>query len=308
MSQWVQRASMPTPRHDLQAISVGPRIYAIAGAGDETVDVVEIYDPAEDRWEQGPPIQLMRGWFGAVLLDGFIYAVGGKRLRPDEEKEESGDIAHYEIRDSVERLELATGTWSFVAPLSAPRAGLVATVCGGKIYAIGGNAMDNETRSGGPHLDRVEVFDPQRGHWSPGAPLPFGLQGPSVATIDDRIYLTSGIGGPGKGPNNLSFVFDPRAGRWEEIAAIPTGRCDAGVVSVGRRIYTCGGWGGEPRHDRVEVYDVDADAWSSAASMPEKKAWMAAAAVGPRIFVMGGASMRAGGSGNIWLDSLHELV
>ena len=43
-------------------------------------------------------------------------------------------------------------------------------------------------------------------------------------------------------------------------------------------------------------------------SMPEKKAWMAATAVGPRIFVMGGASMRESGSGNIWLDSLHELV
>ena len=66
MSQWVQRASMPTPRHDLQAITVGTRIYAIAGAGDETVDVVEIYDPAADRWEQGPPIQLMRGWVHAA--------------------------------------------------------------------------------------------------------------------------------------------------------------------------------------------------------------------------------------------------
>ena len=310
MSQWIQRQSMPTPRHDMQAITVDGKIYAISGAGDETMDVVEIYDPDSDSWAQGPPIPSRRGWFGAAVVDGFIYAIGGKRLRPVDEKQRSGDIAHYEIRDSVARLELATGTWSSVDSLSQPRAGLVATVCAGKIYAIGGNAMDNETRSGGPHLDRVEVFDPTAGRWSPGTPIPTGLQGPAVASVDERIYVTAGIGGPERGANARTFALDPEVGRWEELAPIPTGRCDPGVLAVGRRIYTFGGWGGAggPYHNQVEVYDVDADSWSTETSMPEKKAWMAAALVGARIFVMGGACKPDGETDIRRIDDLHELV
>ncbi len=308
MGEWLKRASMPTPRHDLQAITVDKKIYAISGAGDETYDVVEIYDPAADSWSSGPPIPSRRGWFGAALLDGYIYAIAGKRLRPQEEKDRSGDIGHYQIRDTVERLELSTGTWTAVESLSEPRAGVVATVCAGRIYAIGGNAMNNETRSGGPHLDRVEVYDPETGHWSLGPPLPAGVQGPSVATFDDHVYVTSGLGG--NGVSNQSWVMDPTIGRWETFAPIPTGRCDSGIVTVGRKMYTFGGWGGLPRHDRVEVYDVDSDTWTEETSMPEKKAWMSAAAISDRIFVLGGASQPPeGGKGNnIWLDSVHELV
>ena len=65
MGEWIQRASMPTPRHDLQAIVVGKQIYAISGAGDTTVNAVEIYDIETDTWREGPPIPTERGWFGA---------------------------------------------------------------------------------------------------------------------------------------------------------------------------------------------------------------------------------------------------
>ena len=34
MGQWIQRQPMPTPRHDLQAVTVGSKIYALSGAGD----------------------------------------------------------------------------------------------------------------------------------------------------------------------------------------------------------------------------------------------------------------------------------
>ena len=102
MGEWIQRASMPTPRHDLQAIAVGREIYAVSGAGDLTVHAVEIYDVAADTWRQGPPIPTKRGWFGAALVGGRIYAIGGKAVRTEEEKERTGDDYHFNIRDSVD--------------------------------------------------------------------------------------------------------------------------------------------------------------------------------------------------------------
>ncbi len=194
MGEWIQRTSMPTPRHDLQAVTVGRQIYAISGGGDLTSDVIEIYDVDGDAWSEGPSMRTKRGWFGALLLDEKIYVVGGKTVTTDEEKAQSGDPAYYHIHDSFEVPDLPSHTWHVLEPLSQSRAGLVAAVCGGQIYALGGNAMDNETKSGGPHLDRVEVYNPASGHWSMGVPMPIGLQGPAVAAVDDRIYLTAGIG------------------------------------------------------------------------------------------------------------------
>ena len=101
MGKWIQRASMPTPRHDLQAIAVGEKIYTISGGGDLTSDVVEIYDAERDTWSQGPSITTKRGWFGAVLLGQKIYAMGGKTVRPEEEIEQTGDPGKYDIRDSM---------------------------------------------------------------------------------------------------------------------------------------------------------------------------------------------------------------
>ena len=218
MGQWIQKASMPTPRHDLQAITVGNQIYAISGGGDLTSDAVEIYNAETDTWNQGPPIPTKRGWFGAVLLNHKIYTIAGKTIRSDEEKARTGDLANYDIRDSVEVLDLTSQTWASLKPIAAPRAGLAATVCKGKIYAIGGNAMNNEIRTGGPHLNTVEIYDPQHDYWAPGIPIPTPLQGPAVTTVDDRIYVTAGIGGSERKPNSGTYVFDPDVGKWGHLA------------------------------------------------------------------------------------------
>ena len=71
-----------------------------------------------------------------------IYAIGGKRLRSEAEKVESGDDYTFDTRDSVEVLDLETHTWSATESLSSPRAGLLATVSRGKVYAVAGNSMN----------------------------------------------------------------------------------------------------------------------------------------------------------------------
>ena len=238
MGEWLKRASMPTPRHDLQAITVDKKIYAISGAGDETYDVVEIYDPAADSWSSGPPIPSRRGWFGAALLDGYIYAIAGKRLRPQEEKDRSGDIGHYQIRDTVERLELSTGTWTAVESLSEPRAGVVATVCAGRIYAIGGNAMNNETRSGGPHLDRVEVYDPETGHWSL-APIPTGRCDSGIVTVGRKMYTFGGWGGLPR--HDRVEVYDVDSDTWTEETSMPEKKAWMSAAAISDRIFVLGG-------------------------------------------------------------------
>ncbi len=184
MGSWIQKASMPTPRHDLQAVAVGGKIYAISGAGYLTVDAVEIYDVETDTWTPGPPIPTKRGWLGADLLDNKIYVAGGKTIRTSEEKESSGDDTHFKIRDALEVLDLETRTWSALEPLSEPRAGVSVTACGGKIYAIDGKGDD--------YSDVTEIYDIESGAWSSDTPLPGKCAWLDAAVVDERIFVVGG--------------------------------------------------------------------------------------------------------------------
>ena len=212
MGVWIEKAPMPTNRHDLQAIAVDGEIYAISGAGDHTVHVVEIYDVASDTWRPGPPIPTQRGWFGAARIGDEIYACGGKRVRTEEEKRQSGDDYHFEIRDSVEVLNLKTQTWSTAAPLSKPRAGLVAVVCKGKIYAVGGNSMNTEPEIGQRHLDRVEVFDPDAACWTWECPCPWRSRDLELPWWTTRSTPRPGSAATELGPTSMFSIQIPAIG------------------------------------------------------------------------------------------------
>ncbi len=295
---------MPTPRHDLQVVANGDKIYAISGAGDLTVDAVEIYDVQTDTWTVGPPIPTKRGWLGADLLDNKIYVAGGKTIRTPEEKQRSGDDTHFIIRDALEVLDLETHTWSALEPLDEPRAGVSVTACDGKIYAIGGNNM-----YAGHQLNAVAIYDPQSGHWEPGPSLPYRVQMPGTIAVDGKIYS---MGGHSQDLDGGSFraemyVLDPTVGKWEELAPMPSARESMGVVVLDNKIYAIGGKGID-YSDATEIYDIDTGTWSADAPLPGKCGWLDAAIVGERIFVAGGAYMAEENPEYKWFDEVYEFV
>lgn len=294
---------LPTPRHDLCAVAVGPLIYAISGADEETLPIVEIYDVRTDTWAEGASIPTPRGWAGGVLLDGRIYIIGGKTVRTEEEKKRTGSDVQYKVRTEVEALDVSTQTWASCAPLSEPKAGLSAVVCNGRIYALGGNNMAK-----GGLCDTVEVYDPAKNTWSFGPPLPKPLQGAASACIDGRIYITGGLSDAGGHERfrNETYRLDPAIGRWEPTAPLPTPRCSLASAVIGNRWYTFGGR--NPAgcyHDCVEIYDHDTDVWTIGVPMPEKKAWMGAAVAEGHIFILGGAN-KAPDNAYQWLDSVYR--
>ena len=307
MGTWIQRAPMPTPRHDLQSIAIDGTIYAISGADDLTVDAVEIYDVASDTWTQGPPIPTKRGWLGAARIGRRIYVAGGKTIRTPEEKKAYGHDYHFTSRDNLEMLDLDEQTWSALAPMpGGPRAGLAVTACQDQIWAIGGNTMLRED----PRiLDRVEVYDVATDTWGPGPDLPRPTQGPTVATHDGLIYLTGGISDedPQRPCRSETYVLDPAVGRWEALAPVPTGRESSGSCVLGDLLYTFGGK--DPHYSAAtEIYDIQADRWFEDAPMPLGKAWLSACVVGERPFVMGGAHKWEDREGYNWIGDLHEFA
>jgi N-acetylneuraminic acid mutarotase len=77
---WSAKASMPTARYLLSVVASGGLIYAIGGHdGSNYVDTVEVYDPADDTWEElTTSMPAARAGMGVDVIDGKIYAAGGR--------------------------------------------------------------------------------------------------------------------------------------------------------------------------------------------------------------------------------------
>ena len=55
-------------------------MFALTGGYDrgECLNSVEIYDLEKNKWENFKPMQVPRGRFDLTVLNGNVYAVGGK--------------------------------------------------------------------------------------------------------------------------------------------------------------------------------------------------------------------------------------
>ena len=88
--------------------------------------------------------------FGVAVLDGKLYAVGGR---------DDG------LLSSVERYDPAADAWEAVAPIAVAREDLSVAVLSGKLYAVGGHC------SAGDSLSTVERYDPATNAWEAVAPM-----------------------------------------------------------------------------------------------------------------------------------------
>src|SRR5262249_29082896 len=146
---WATAASMPTPRHGL-AVTTGRdgKIYAFGGAntvGSGECAAAEVYDPALGTWATLPPLSKARyGLAAAAGADRRVDAIGGIT-----------GASNATITGLVEAFSPASGTWSTLPPLIAPRSNHVAIgVPDGRIFVVGGgNATNN-------YEDLLEGFGP----------------------------------------------------------------------------------------------------------------------------------------------------
>ena len=254
---WESFQSLGQAREGLGAVVLGGRMYALGGAapGGALLTTCEYYDAAGDRWyaysawaldpprasfgivEEGGAAYVAGGFgqfgplglferytvaHGAVVLDPMPTARGNLALVSD-------GAALYAIggRDpndavlaTVERYDLATGTWTTLAPLNTPREGAVAAYLGGKLYVAGGrDPAGNALRS-------VEVFEASVDAEPPAMPGAFTLEPAYPNPFSTRTTLTIHTDTPG--PLRLA-VYDVRGRR---VATLLDGPLAAGTHRV----------------------------------------------------------------------------
>nr|WP_238997142.1 hypothetical protein [Mycolicibacterium sp. CBMA 361] len=175
---WTQAAPLPTARAALGA-ATGPDgfVYAIGGvdANDNTVAVVEAYDPTTDTWSARAPLPTARMYLAVVTgKDGLIYAIGGM------------NNAAPAPSTAVEVFNTKTDT-AAVDP-------------NGLIYAIGGNIVVNKAPVTVPN---VYSYNPTSPAWTaqPMMAAPRAI----IATTTGPDGLIYAMGGNGSATADTAF-------------------------------------------------------------------------------------------------------
>jgi N-acetylneuraminic acid mutarotase len=263
---------------------------------------------AENTWTQKASMNQARSDLGVAVVNGKIYAIGGKVLvYQDQSRVESKEVS------TNEEYDLATNVWIYKKPMPTPSSLFAIAVYNDKIYCMGSgknqvynpakDTWENKTAmptarimasanvvngkiyviGGHPNETLCEVYDPETDSWTTKPPLSTNMFGPAVV-YNDKIYVIWG----------QTRIYDPATneasfGAPEPIALPSTSGGDKIGATTGfmapKRMYVfSGGYNNQ-------VYDPKADTWTTGSTMPTPRGDFAVAVVDDLIYVIGGITI-----------------
>jgi N-acetylneuraminic acid mutarotase len=172
----------------------GGKIYYAGGLHDgKAVAWFDRYNPATDRWKKLPDMPRVRDHFQAAVVDGKLYAIGGRDTTID---------ATTTAVDVYDLTGGAGGTWQTLdTALPTARGGFATAVLGRKILVIGGEGVDRT-------YDTVEAYNTATNTWRTLEPMSTARHGIQAAVCAGGVYVAAGGKVPGGGgPTNVQEVF-----------------------------------------------------------------------------------------------------
>lgn len=241
------RAPMAVPRayHTASLLQNG-RVMVTGGMDSDGKPLasVEVFDPRQNKWVDGPPLKIARsGHTASVLPDGSILVVGGT------------DAAGNTIA-LAERWLASTNTWSFAGELTEARAQHQTTVLStGDVLISGGMRSMSGTQSDVPALS-LELWRAEQSKWTAAGLMPLTLRDHlAVRGANDVVFL---FGTDNYGSASLAWLPQEP----ENISVEESAGASLTQLSDGRFLLA----GGHRRQDATAaalVYDPDSNRWTS---------------------------------------------
>lgn len=196
MDEWTYGAEIPEGRRRGGAGSViaGGKLYLVAGIinghWDGHVAWLDTFDLETGEWKQLPDAPHMRDHFQASVIDGKLYAGGGRRSSA--KTKETFKL----LEPALDVYDIAAGTWMTAAePLPEPRAGTFSIAVDGKYLVSGGESDRQKTAH-----DQTHAFDPLAQSWSELPKFARGRHGAGIIFFQGGLYTCGGSGNRGGSP------------------------------------------------------------------------------------------------------------
>lgn len=276
---------------------------------------------AQGDWEAGVPLNTPRYGATSVVLNGYIYVLGGAR---------NTNL----ILNTVERYNPQTKSWedTIVPNFVQPRLDAAAIVFDGKIYLTGGR------NSQGDITDEVEIYDPGSNAWSSGERMNRERRGHSAVILNGSICVMGGFRegtdyvdeiewfdyyGSGEWEKADTDIVSPRSNmfaaavnnrfymfggiavvpissaydatlqagwsfNWGTLLGLPVARGNGATASAGNLIFIIGGITNSGSTDRFDIYNTQTGQFQNATPFPAARTGMSAVTLDDSIFVIGG--------------------
>ncbi|XP_070252244.1 kelch-like protein 20 isoform X3 [Myotis yumanensis] len=207
-NQWSSDvAPTSTCRTSVGVAVLGGFLYAVGGQdGVSCLNIVERYDPKENKWTRVASMSTRRLGVAVAVLGGFLYAVGGS--------DGTSPL------NTVERYSPQENRWHTIAPMGTRRKHLGCAVYQDMIYAVGGR--DDTTE-----LSSAERYNPRTNQWSPVVAMTSRRSGVGLAVVNGQLMAVGGF----DGTTYLKTieVFDPDANTWRLYGGMNYRRLGGGV-------------------------------------------------------------------------------
>ena len=203
-NEWQEGKSLPSPLGAaLNANFINGILYVVGGlnASDVPVNTNYAYDPKSNNWTTKAPMPTARHHLQAVVVDGKLYAIGGRILGNGVPSEDL-DITVSNFGRN-EMYDPKTNSWATIKPMLTKRSGFTAsTGSDGNIYAFGGQGLRKD-------LDSVEKYDPKTDTWTYDKAMPTRRFGLDSVSFDDKIYVLGGqfLANPSIVPLSANEIF-----------------------------------------------------------------------------------------------------
>jgi N-acetylneuraminic acid mutarotase len=181
-NKWTAMPPLPSARGSGAMVAVGRKLFFFGGASLSRAEKSQHWMLDLDgtaKWVSRAPLPHVRTHFGAVLLEGLVYSIGG------EIGHDSGAV----VQDVVDVYDPVSNTWSSRAPLPKPRAHVSAStvVTGGRILVLGGDSPANTA------IAEVTAYAPESNQWQELTPMPGArFAGVAGAFASGELFFTTG--------------------------------------------------------------------------------------------------------------------
>ena len=214
------------------------KLLVTGGCGDsEETANCWLLDLVNTTWTQMPPLSTGRSYHRNIVLDQYVYVVGGRD-------------ASKKAMASVERVDVVQRQWSSLTDL--PRAMYAPSVISydQKIYVFGG--VDGD----GKILSCVHVYDSVLRQWLTLPDMPEACTFGAAVSIGGFVYLVGG-------GSRSCLRFDPATDQWTLMSRPRLVHSNApAVVWEGGILVGGDGGSGKMGSAAIEHYDPVTDKWT----------------------------------------------
>jgi N-acetylneuraminic acid mutarotase len=265
---WRKLVANPTPVHHAAVVGVGRKMYVFGGFrlpdsgrfGWYPVAHAWVFDLDTEQWSPLPPLPTARGSMSAVAVNGKIYVVGGGTIpRGTELPDGLVPRGPVELLATTEAFDVATGSWTVLAPMPTARNHHNVVTLDDKIYVIGGRVGSCFSGGLSTNVWMNEEYDIATDAWRSRAPMPTARSGAGAAVKDGKIHVLGGEGWIDDlgGVFRAHEVYDPKTDVWTRAERMLTARQGFAIARVGASIYTIGGQNNAAGAGKPALVDVN---------------------------------------------------